>query len=118
MKKGEVLKNEDGFVKFFFVVLVLAFLVYTGIKFGMPYYKYSAFKTDSKEIARISVGDIGKTKAQLFERAQELKIPITEESIQVTKTEKRVRVRTSWSETVDMLGLYQKTLNFNVDVEE
>jgi len=118
MKKGEVFRNENGFIKFFFVMLVLAFLVYSGIKFGIPYYKYSAFKTDAKEIARTSVGDIEKTRAQVFDRAQELKIPITEESIEVTKTEKRVRVITSWSETVDMLGLYQKTLNFNVDVEE
>lgn len=118
MKKVKALNNEKGFIKFFFVVLVLAFLVYAGIEFGMPYYKYSAFKSDVKELARVSVGDIEKTKVQILGRAQELKIPITAEDIQVTKAEKMVKVRASWSETVDMLGVYQKTLNFRIDVEE
>ena len=29
-----------------------------------------------------------------------------------------MRVKTSWSETVDILGLYQKTFDFKIDVEE
>jgi hypothetical protein len=66
----------------------------------------------------ISIGDVEKTRSQIFERAMELKLPLTEEGIQVTKTEKTVRIRTAWSETVDMLGVYQKKLNFRVEVEE
>jgi hypothetical protein len=53
-----------------------------------------------------------------LERVQELKIPIQENQIVVTKTETMVRVQTSWSETVDLLGLYQKKLNFRIDLEE
>ncbi len=118
MKRVKVVGNEKGFIKFAFFMLVLAFIVYAGLKFGMPYYRYSAFKSDVKELARISIGDVEKTRAQIFERAIELKIPLDEKSIEVTKTEKTVRVRTAWSETVDMLGVYQKKLNFRVEVEE
>lgn len=118
MKKIKILDNESGFIKFIFVSALLAFLVYAGIKFGMPYYRYAAFKSDAKELARVSVGDVGKTKVLIFERAQELRLPLTEEEIQVTRTEKEVRVRTSWSETVDLLGVYKKKLNFSIDIEE
>lgn len=114
----KVLNNENGFIKFIFVVALLAFSIYAGIKFGMPYYRYSAFKSDAKELARISIGDAEKTRAQIFERAQELELPLEENDIKVTKTVRGVRVQASWSETVDLLGLYQKKFNFAVDEEE
>lgn len=114
----KVLNNEKGFIKFVFVTAVIAFLVYAGIQFGMPYFRYSAFKSDARELARISLGDVEKTRIQLFERAQELKIPIEEKAIMVTKTQKTVQVNTSWSETADLLGLYQKRLDFTVNIEE
>ncbi|MEW6571265.1 MAG: hypothetical protein AB1390_08860 [Nitrospirota bacterium] len=112
------LRNEKGFIKFIFVMALLVFLVYLGIKFGMPYYRYSAFKSDVKEIARISLGDTGRTRTQIFERAKELHLPLEEEDIKVTRTEKTVHVKAFWAETVDVLGVYQKKLNFSVDIEE
>jgi hypothetical protein len=118
MKKIKVLNNESGFIKFIFVILVLASIAYVGLKFGIPYYKYSAFKSDAKELARISIGNTEKTRSQIFERAQELKLPLEENDIEVTKTVKGVRVQVSWSETVDLLGLYQKKIDFSVDEEE
>ena len=119
MRRTKVLNNESGFIKFIIVMLVLACTVYVGIKLGIPYYKYSAFKSDAKEIARIGVANtIDTTHAQIYERAQELKIPIEEEDIEVQKTKTSVRIETAWSETVDFLGIYQHTLDFTVDVEE
>lgn len=114
----KVLRNEKGYVKFVFTVLVIGLLVYTGIQFGIPYYKYSAFKTDAKDITRLSLENVAKTRGILFERAKELKIPIEEEDISVVNMGKTVRVKISWSETVDLLGLYQKQLEFTVDIEE
>ena len=100
-------------------LLIFAFLVYTGIKFGMPYYHYEAFKSEAKEIAKISV-DLkeDEVKNRLFERAQELKIPIQKDDIELSKTEKMVQIRTSWFEVVDILGLYRKTLIFSIDTKE
>ncbi len=54
----------------------------------------------------------------LFEKAQELKLPLEEEDISVVVTDKKVLVKTSWSETVDLFGIYQKELNFSIDIEE
>jgi hypothetical protein len=117
MKKVKLLDNERGFIKFIFVILILASIAYVGLKFGIPYYKYSAFKTDAKELARISIGNTEKTRSQIYERVQELKLPLEENNIEVTRTLNGVRVQASWSETVDLLGLYQKKINFSVDEE-
>jgi Flp pilus assembly protein TadG len=118
MKALHAGNNEQGFIKFILVTAILFSLVYAGIQFGIPYYKHSAFRSDVKELARISLGDVDKTRTQIFERAQELKLPLEAKDIVVTKTDKTVRVRTSWEETVDLMGFYQKTLTFSVDVEE
>lgn len=118
MKKSGIISNEVGYIKFLLSIALLIFIVYAGLQFGMPYYRHSAFKTDAKELARISIGEPDKTRAQIFERAQELKLPLEEKDIVVTKSTRGTRVKASWSETVDILGIYQKTFDFTVDVEE
>jgi hypothetical protein len=100
-------------------LLILSFLVYSGIKFGMPYYRYVAFKSEIKEIARISAGlKEDEIKNRMFERAEELRIPIQKDDIELFTTEKMVQIRTSWFEVVDILGLYRKTLIFSIDSTE
>jgi len=119
LKKAQMLNNEKGFFKFVFVLGLIAFLMYAGFQIGMPFYRYTSFRTDAEQIARISIaGDIDKTRAQIFERAQELNIPLKEEDIEVMKTTRGMRVKTAWAEEVDLLGIYQKTFDFTIDVEE
>jgi len=119
LRRAQIINNEKGFFKFVFVLLIIAFLMYAGFQLGMPYYRYTSFRTDVEEIARVSVaGDIDKTRAQVFERAQGVNIPIKEQDIEVIKTTRGMRVKTAWSETVDILGIYQKTFDFKIDVEE
>ncbi|HUO76229.1 MAG TPA: hypothetical protein VMU21_01510 [Thermodesulfovibrionales bacterium] len=110
--------NSDGFIKPLLVIAIMAFLIYAGMQFGIPYYRASAFKSEVKEIARLELGQIEKTRAQIFEVAQNQKIPIEAEDIQITKKTNTTRVQTSWSVDVDILGLYQRRLQFTVDVEE
>jgi hypothetical protein len=70
-------------------------------------------------MARVSVGlKEDEIKNRVFERAQELKIPIQKDDIELSTTEKMVRIRTSWFEVVDILGQYRKTLIFSVDSGE
>jgi len=112
------LRNRDGFIKPLLVIAIMAFLVYAGIQFGVPYYHYSAFKSEAKEIARLELGQVEKTRAQVYESAQGQKIPIAAEDIQITRKTNTTRIQTSWSVDVDIIGLYQRTLHFTVDVEE
>jgi hypothetical protein len=110
--------HQAGFIKLLVVIALLAGAIYVGIQFGMPYYRYQAFKNEVKDIARLELGQTERTKAQILEAAKGLKIPIEEENLIVMKKEKSVRVQTEWSETVDVYGLYQDTLHFKIDVEE
>ena len=112
------MRNRDGFIKPLLTVVILLLAGYVGIEFGIPYYRHSSFASEAKAIARLELGNIEKTRAQLYEAAQDLKIPIEEKDIVVTKKLHTTRVQTSWSTTVDILGLYQKTLDFTVDLEE
>lgn len=105
----------------FFSLLVFILLVYAGFKFGMPYYRYKAFKSDVKEIIKISVEGANLTEQlsnQVYERAKELKIPIEKKDIKVTvgEKEKTITIKTSWSEEVDIVGIYQRTLQFTIDI--
>jgi hypothetical protein len=112
------LRGSDGFVKPLLIVAILVIAGYVGLEFGIPQYRYSAFKSEVKEIARLELGNVEKTRAQVYAAAQEYKIPIEEKDLVLTKKTNTVRVQTSWSTTVDIFGIYQKTLNFTVDVEE
>lgn len=119
MKKLNIIKNEkgEGVIKFLFVIALVVLAIYVGVQFGIPYYNYSAFKSDAKDLAVMNIGNIEKTKQAVFERAQELKIPIEEKDILVTKEVNLTRVQTVWSETINIFGIYEKTLEFAVDVE-
>jgi hypothetical protein len=119
MRKTKVLSNESGFIKFIIVMLVLACIIYVGIKLGIPYYKYSALKSDAREIARIGVVQpVDRTRTLVYETAQGLHIPLEEGDIEVHKTKNTVRIITGWSDTVDFLGIYQYTFDFTIHVEE
>jgi hypothetical protein len=112
-----VISSQGGFIRSAVIIAITAFLIYAGFQFAIPYYKYSAFKSEVKEIARLDLGE-KRARTQIFEIAQNLKIPINENDISVTKKASTVRVETGWSEDVDILGMYEKTLHFTVVVEE
>lgn len=112
------LRNRDGFIKPLLTIVVLVLVVYAGIELAVPHYRYTAFKNDVKEITRVGLGNVKKVKTEVYEAAQEYKIPIEEDDIIVTRKTNTILVQTSWSATVDLFGLYQKTFNFTVDVEE
>lgn len=111
-------RNRDGFVKPLLTLVILALAAYAGLQFAMPYYKYSAFKSEVVEITRVGLGNVEKVRAEVYQAAEERKIPVQEDDIIVTRKLHTMSVKTSWSTTVDLFGFYQKTLNFTVDVEE
>lgn len=112
------LRNEDGWIKPLLTVGVLVLAVYSGFQFGIPYYRHSVFENDAKEIARSSSGDLKKVKEDVYSSAQGFKIPVEENDIIVEKRGNKIHIQASWSHQIDILGVYQKTVDFNVDVEE
>jgi hypothetical protein len=115
----KTLERDDGFIKSVLVILVLVMACYVGFQFGMPYYRYEALKSESVELARVSLGNAGKLRESILERAGELKVPLQQDSLIVEKAaNNRMHVNMSWSEEVDIFGIYQKTLAMTVDFVE
>lgn len=113
------LRNQDGFIKPILWIGIMALIIYSGIQFGMPHYRHAAFKNDVVDIARVGLGNVDRIKAQVYESALEHNIPLKDKAISVKSVgDSSVRVTASWKEQVDLLGLYQHTFNFDIDVKE
>jgi hypothetical protein len=110
------------FMKKLAVIVSIVFVVYSGVMFGMPYYRHYAFRTDAVDIVRFKYSEYsaGKrmhmVKEKLFEKAQEVGLPISKNDIKVERTQTGYWAYVKWQETVDILGQYQKTLKFEVEV--
>lgn len=112
-------RDTGGFIKPVLSIAVLVIAAYSAFQFAMPYYRHAAFKNDVKEIARLAVDSSAeKIRARVYESALEAKIPIKEDDIQVIRKGKTFQVKTSWTEEVDIFGLYHKTLHFDLNIEE
>ena len=104
------------------VIIAVVFLtIYSGVKFGMLYYRYYAFKTDTADMVHFSLygsdeSKIKQMRDQIFEKAQSIGVPITANQIYVETTETGFWVNIEWQETVDILGQYQKVLSFEIEV--
>jgi hypothetical protein len=107
--------------KTIFYIALIGFIIYAGILFGAPYYKYRVFKSDMHEMSKIhSVFKMTESefKKDIVEKAEETGLPITEKNIKIYQNEeqrKRRDIVVSWAETVDLFGLYQYTYNFSID---
>lgn len=109
------------FIKKLAYLVTFVFVVYCGFQFGMPYYRYYAFKTDAADIIRYELrgqDEMGAIKAKMLERAEEIGVPISANHIKMYVTEKGYAAEIKWQETVDILGQYQKTLQFAVEVSQ
>lgn len=112
------LQNQGGFIKPLFWITVLVFLVYAGIQFGTPYYRYYTFENEVIDLARLSLGNADLVRKGALEAAERLKLPLDDEDIIITKKAKTIQIKTAWSATVDILGFYQKNIDFTVKIEE
>jgi hypothetical protein len=110
------------FMKKLAIIITIVFVAYCVFMFGMPQYKYYAFKTDAADIVRFTFKGrddrekVEKLRKEMFEKAQEVGLPISENHIKVESTETGYWVYIKWQETVDILGQYQKTFEFEVEV--
>src|SRR3972149_587676 len=115
-----IIKHWAGsnIMKAIFWLVIFVFLAYSGLKFGFPYYRYLAFKSDAKEIVRVSIEakDEEVIRNLIFERAQELKVPIDKRDIEVFKTERDIRVKTSTFDVALAAGSYGRFLQVTVDI--
>ncbi len=96
---------------------VLVSTVYAGMQFGMPYYRYSTFKSSAEEIIKFSVEKESNMRDNIMKEAEKLHIPLAPENLEVVKEGDSYKANAKWSETVKLLDFYQKKLDFSIEVK-
>ena len=109
--------GERGFVKGFFGLFILVAVVFVLISFGKPYYRYYELGSLTRDFLKTDVGDINAIRKDIINNAAELKVPLDEKDLEVRIEKKIVKVKATWSETVDFWGYYQKKFDFVMEEE-
>jgi len=94
-------------------VTVLA--IYSGFMFGLPYYRFYAFRSDARDVIKFSARTTDDMRANLLKKAREYGVPLGEAGMEVSTVEGGYWARLKWTEEVDMLVLYHKTLAFSFE---
>lgn len=103
-------------MKKFLNLLVVGLALYSAFQFGVPFYHYMVFKSDLKEVSNMKSNQFKAGEMMLTVRnmARDLNVPLKDEDIILTR-DLTYKIEVSWEETVNWLGIYQKTFNFAVD---
>ncbi len=112
--------GQRGFISItsvlFFLIVIAA--AYVGISFARPYIRYNTLRSHTVDTLEMDVKDPADIKAQVLKDAAELKVPLNEENIEVTVSSMKViKVKATWSETVNFWDYYKKQLDFVMEVD-
>ncbi len=111
---GRRKESGRGLWKAVFWLLLLAAFVYGCIQIVPHYvnnYELEDYMKTEARFAAVNRRTPEEIRQNVWEKIQELEIPATRESIQVTTTRGNVTITVRYSVVVDLLG-YQLTLNF------
>ena len=106
--------GREGFVKLFLTLSLVVAITFVGISFGKPYYRFNTLRSHTKDLLLSDLTNIEMIKKGIMKDAEELDIPLDEENLSVIAdpSTKIIKVKATWSETVDFWGYYQKRLDF------
>ena len=109
--------GDRGSVKGFFCLFILVAVVFVGISFSKPYYRYYTLGSHTRDFLKSDTGDVNAIRKNIMDNAAELKVPLDENGLEVAIVNKMVKVKATWSETVDFWGYYQKKIDFVMEEE-
>jgi hypothetical protein len=112
--------GRQGSISVLLLLLVFGALIFVGISFGKPYYRYNTLRSHTKDILSSELSQLPLIKEKVLEEAKELNVPLQEENLEVTTKGalgKIINVKATWSETVNFWDYYQKQLDFVMEVE-
>jgi len=114
-----MMKNigNRGSVKGLFLLVILVAIVFVGISFAKPYYRYYTLGSHTRDFLKTDIGNIDAIRKNIMDNAEELKVPLDENDLEVGVVNKMIKVKATWSETVDFWGYYQKKIDFVMEEE-
>lgn len=109
--------NDRGFIKSILLLAILVGVIAAGMSFGGPYYRYMTLGSHTRDFLKQDIGELEKIKQNILKDAAELKIPLDEKNVDVRLVSKVIKVKATWSETVDFYGIFQKNFDFVMEEE-
>ena len=109
--------GNRGFVKGVLSLGILVAIVIAGISFGKPYYRSYTLGSHTRDFLKTEIGDVEAIKKNVMKDAAELHVPLDKKNLEVFMVNKIVKVKATWSETVDFWGYYQKKFDFVMEEE-
>jgi len=109
--------GDRGSITGFLWLIILVAVVFVGISFGKPYYRHMSFSSHTRDFLKSDIYDVGTIRKNILEDAEALKVPLDENNLEVVVKNKMVKVKATWSETVDFWGYYQKKIDFVMEEE-
>lgn len=106
--------GEKGFVKTLLGLALLVGLIFAGVTIATPYYRYYQLSSHTRDFLKTDIGDIGLIRKHVMEDAAELGVPLVDKDLAVTvdTVKKAVKVKATWTDSVDFFGYYQKSIDF------
>lgn len=109
--------GNRGSVKGFLLLFIFVAVVFVGISFSKPYYRYYTLGSHTRDFLKTDIGNIEAIRKNIIDNAAELKVPLDEKNLEVAFAGKIIKVKANWSETVDFWGYYQKQIDFAMEEE-
>lgn len=109
--------GNKGSVGGIFWLIIFIAVIYVGISFSKPYYRAYTLGSHTRDFLKTDIGNLEAIKKNVMKDAEELKVPLNEKNLEVFLVNKIIKVKASWSETVDFWGYYQKQLDFSMEEE-
>jgi len=109
--------GERGLMKGVLLFFVLVAIIFVGISFGKPYYRYYTLGAHTRDFLKTEIGDIEKIKQNVMKDAAELNVPLDEKNLAVVKVDKIIKVKATWSDTVNFWDYYKKKFDFEMAEE-
>lgn len=114
MKKGI---GNGGFIKGFLLLVLLGAVAFVLITFARPWIRYNTLRSHTKDILSSELNVIPAIREKIMEEAKELNVPLTDANLEITQVQKVIKVKGTWSETVDFWDYYKKDLDFVMELE-
>jgi len=106
------------FIKNLLCFAVFAILVYSTIRLSMPYYRHYSLKNDLKNVIQFSLKQ-EEMDELIGKYITESGVPIKEEDKKIIYNGGKVTsLSLRWVERVDLFGLYQKDIEFEIELPE
>ena len=75
--------GDRGSIKGFFVLVILVAVVFVGISFGKPYYRYYTLGSHTRDFLKTDIGNIEAIRKNIMDDAEELNVPLDEKNLEV-----------------------------------